>query len=166
MATERHTVKRFDVRLLGVTGLVIAAGTACAQTDVNDSALTGDDDIWLLDYDNDDFPVMARKIGEFNTYDGSAGFLPDGASGTAYETPYGDRVGYEGSGVGDVDGDGFDDWCALWYDAEPTRDANFYGTGLSRIVTGASVVPFRLPDATDANGDPIVTGALGTGSGF
>ncbi|MEO1585028.1 MAG: hypothetical protein AAFR96_10725, partial [Planctomycetota bacterium] len=46
------------------------------------------------------------------------------------------------------------------------RDANFYGTGLSRIVTGASVVPFRLPDATDANGDPIVTGALGTGSGF
>lgn len=50
---------------------------------------------------------------------------------------YGDRLGYEASGLFDVDGDGFNDWSTTWYDARPVDKL----TDTARVPNDAYVMP-------------------------
>ncbi|MEM9083213.1 MAG: FG-GAP repeat protein [Planctomycetota bacterium] len=136
-----------------ITALVgiVLAGTSTSQSVIGctpPSAVNPQDFVCLDDYaTNND--LLFRSIGEVNFYQGTnSQFLPfipnafaDPYTGAydnePFRVPYGDRLGYAGSGLFDVDGDGYNDWSVTWYDAQPVRAID----GTHRVPADAYVLP-------------------------
>jgi len=147
-------------RRSSLIALVCVAGAAHGQGfPVGCNAPTGlpsSDFLCLDDYDMTT-ELLWRSIGEVNFQTAvDSNFVPfqtgwsalPGSNhiNTAFRAPYGDRLGYEASGLFDVDGDGYNDWATTWYDAEPVRGVS----GLARVPTGAPDLPaYILPVASD-----------------
>lgn len=67
--------------------------------------------------------------------------------GQGFHSYYGDRLGYEASGLFDVDGDGYNDWSTTWYDAAPVDQL----TNTPRVPADAYVIPVHSSLDTDPN---------------
>lgn len=143
-------IKRTANRL-SVATLTLFAGQASWETEIGCMHPTGmpPADFLCLDDYATNTDLIWRSIGQVNfgnTIDPAfvpiLSASPNNQSPMIYEdipfhTFYGDRLGYEASGLFDVDGDGFNDWSTVWYDARPVDKL----TDTARVSNDAYVMP-------------------------
>lgn len=142
---------RISHRCAATLSFIVWIAPANAQSLIGCIPPTGmpsEDFVCLDNYDTRS-DLIWRSIGQINfTNSIAAAFVPfptggpvdphaGGYADVAFRSFYGDRLGYEASGLFDVDGDGFSDWATTWYDAKPV-DAL---TNTPRVPPNAYVMP-------------------------
>lgn len=167
-------MKRLFTALTGImatTSLAVGQTAQLVDCDGTDIVPTGFPlDLWtcLDDYQSDK-DVLHRVVGKVNflntTDDDGSTFEPVGSAhpvlgsnialkDTPFRIPWGDRVGYAASGIGDVDGDGYNDWVTTWYDASPW-DPTGGPTGVAGGVARAAIDAYVIPVSSEELGSPL-----------